>query len=138
MTNTKKLIELLTDTLHEWECDVLPETISQIAEHLNNNGAIVAPCKVGDTVYVKSTAWNKHYHLCYQNIFIEKEYFIIAEVTSIIKTKNQLLIKLKTYNKNTFSPSRKKYPNSAFGKTVFLTKADIKQALNGKEVTQNE
>ncbi|MBQ3543528.1 MAG: hypothetical protein IJA34_00825 [Lachnospiraceae bacterium] len=52
MSNEKdKLIELLKDTLHEWECDVQFETISEIADHLLANGVIVPPCKVGDTVY---------------------------------------------------------------------------------------
>lgn len=46
-----RLIELLEDTLHEWECDAQPETISQIAENLLESGVIVPPCKVGDTVF---------------------------------------------------------------------------------------
>ena len=46
-----RLIELLEDTLHEWECDVQTKTLSQIADHLLSNGVIVPPCKVGDTVY---------------------------------------------------------------------------------------
>ncbi|MBR3974392.1 MAG: hypothetical protein IKJ88_00870 [Clostridia bacterium] len=50
-----RLIELLEDTLHEWECDAQPETISQIAEHLLENGVIVPPCKVGDTVFQVGT-----------------------------------------------------------------------------------
>lgn len=51
MTDRERLIEILEDTLHEWECDVQPETLSQIAEHLLANGVIVPPCKVGDTVW---------------------------------------------------------------------------------------
>ena len=51
MTDRERLIEILKDTLHEWECDVQPETLLQIAEHLLENGVIVPPCKVGDTVY---------------------------------------------------------------------------------------
>lgn len=46
----EKLVELLKDTLHEWECDVSTETITQISEHLLENGVIVPPCKVGDKV----------------------------------------------------------------------------------------
>lgn len=51
-SDKNRLIELLEDTLHEWECDVQTETLSQIADHLIANGVIVPPCKVGDTVYV--------------------------------------------------------------------------------------
>lgn len=54
MTDRERLIEILEDTLHEWECDVQPETLSQIAEHLLENGVIVPPCKVGDKLYAIS------------------------------------------------------------------------------------
>ena len=47
-----RLIELLEDTLQEWECDVSKETVLEIADHLIENGVIVQPCKVGQTVYV--------------------------------------------------------------------------------------
>ena len=55
MPDRDRLIELLEDTLHEWECDVQDETLSQIADHLLANGVIVPPCKVGDR-YVMDTA----------------------------------------------------------------------------------
>lgn len=51
MTERERLIELLEDTLHEWESDVSVQTLTEIAEHLIENGVIVPPCKVGDTVY---------------------------------------------------------------------------------------
>lgn len=37
-----RLVELLKDTLCEWECDVQPETVLQIAEHLVENGVVPA------------------------------------------------------------------------------------------------
>ena len=41
-----RLVELLKDTLHEWECDVQPETVLQIAEHLIENDVVpVVRCK---------------------------------------------------------------------------------------------
>ena len=43
MTDRDRLIELLEDTLHEWECDVQAETLSQIAEHLIANGVFLLP-----------------------------------------------------------------------------------------------
>lgn len=51
MTDRDRLIEILQDTLHEWECDVSIKTLTEIAEHLIENGVIVLPCKVGDTIY---------------------------------------------------------------------------------------
>ena len=46
-----RLIELLERTLADWECDVSDKTISEIAEHLIENGVIASPCKVGDKIY---------------------------------------------------------------------------------------
>ena len=46
-----RLIELLEDTLQDWECDVSNKTLTEIAEHLWDNGVIVTPCVVGDRLY---------------------------------------------------------------------------------------
>lgn len=51
MSERDRLTELLVDTIHEWECDVSKETVTEIAEHLIENGVIVPPCKVGNTIY---------------------------------------------------------------------------------------
>ena len=41
-----RLVELLQDTLCEWECDVQIKTVLQIAEHLVENGVVpVVRCK---------------------------------------------------------------------------------------------
>lgn len=41
-----RLVELLKDTFHEWECEVQPETVLQIAEHLVENDVVpVVRCK---------------------------------------------------------------------------------------------
>ncbi len=54
MTCKDRLVELIEDTLQEWECDVSEKTISEIAEYLIENGVIVPPCKVGDIVAVRA------------------------------------------------------------------------------------
>lgn len=47
-----RLAELLKDTLHEWKCDVLPETVLQIADHLIENDVVpVVRCK--DCLYAR-------------------------------------------------------------------------------------
>ena len=56
-----RLVELIKDTLQEWECDVSNNTIEQIAEHLIENGVIVPPLWVGQTVY--------HYNHCLGGVF---------------------------------------------------------------------
>ena len=46
-----RLIELLEDTLKEWECDVQTKTLTQIADHLLANGVSILPLPIGSTVY---------------------------------------------------------------------------------------
>lgn len=54
-----RLIELLEDTLHEWECDVQSETLSQIADHLLANGVIVTPCVAMVEQFIKDGEFDK-------------------------------------------------------------------------------
>ena len=54
MTDRERLIKLLEDTLHEWESDVSVQTLTEIAEHLIENGVIVLPCKAGKILYCES------------------------------------------------------------------------------------
>jgi hypothetical protein len=103
----------------------------ELADYLLENGVIVPPCKVGDVVYVNPKTWSGLTPLNYDNCFIHSEYFLVAEVVSIIKTRKQNLIKLKAYNRTTYTPEYSRYPISSIGKTVFLTREGVIKALKG-------
>lgn len=94
---------------------------------------IVIPCMVGaDTVYVDCKAWRKAYSFVnYPHVFIKEKYYIVADVVAIIKTRKQTLVKLGTYNKATFTREYERFPISAIGKTVFLSEAEARKALQG-------
>ena len=103
-----------------------------IADHLLANGVIVPPCKVGDTVYVDCKTWRSAYlWVNYPHTFIKEKYYIVADVVAIVKTRKQTLVKLVTYNQTTFTREYERYPISAIGKTVFLTREEAEQALKG-------
>lgn len=112
----QRLIELLTDTLHEWECDAQPETVSQIAEHLIENGVIVPLCKVGDTVYT------------IENNLIKKWY-----VGLINNTGEYWECELKS-SKNKYKYDFRFVKFDDFGKTVFLIKEEAEAKL--KELSE--
>lgn len=58
-----RLVELLKDTLHEWECDIQPETVSQIADHLIENEVVpVVKCK--DCKYSRDKNKEEKRYLC--------------------------------------------------------------------------
>ena len=87
-----------------------------IADYLLNNGVIVPPCKVGDTVY-----W-------LEDIGIQKlpdisEYIVENIVVGLNPSKYILYCKRKTSN------NRERFFNESLGKTVFFTKEEAEKAL---------
>lgn len=112
MTDRDRLIELLEDTLQEWECDVTDKTLQEIAEHLIENGVIVPPCKVGDTVY-----FDTYLHGDSVGVRPHK----VIKVKSVITTE----------------PSKggigAEIPDWSFGESVFLTEEEAEKALKEHE-----
>ena len=92
---------------------------------------IELPCKVGDRVYVDGDCWEKFgfYFIFYDHCFIHSRHFVFGEIVSIIKTKKQLLIKIRVSSSNHSIYRHKRFPASAFGKTVFLTREQAEKAL---------
>ena len=127
-----RLIEKIKDSLnrHIGKSCLLAENI---ADDLLENGVIVPPCKVGYVVYVNPKTWGGLTPLNYDNCFIHSEYFLVADVVSIIKTRKQNLIKLKVYNRTTYTPEYRRYPISSIGKTIFLTREEAEAKLKGGE-----
>lgn len=117
MTDIKKLIELLEDTLHEWECDAQPETLSQIAEHLLESGVIVPPCKVGDTVWYIEGGY-------YRKTNLKAKPITVTEISQKeVKGKLQWAI----------IANGTRYKFTSIGKTVFLTREEAEKALKERE-----
>lgn len=123
MSNEKdKLIELLKDTLHEWECDVSTETITQIAEHLLENGVIVLPCKVGDVVYYP-WMYNGQCDIAFNEVESIKIYYNRLPIVIVKDWESDM-------------PMPISFTIEDFGKTVFLTIEEAEQVL--KEYKNND
>lgn len=99
-----------------------PKGAEFIADHLLENGVVVPPCKVGDTVYVINE-WEVEETAVF-SMKIESEdsgwvVFLKARVTDYaIKSKDGYASIFKTF---------------IFGKTVFLTREEAERALKGGE-----
>ena len=115
MTDRDRLVELLEDTLHEWECDVQAETLTQIAEHLIANGVIVPPCKVGDMVYMVTHNGN------IRNL-------TILEIDIELEEKENKMTCLGVYEFEG-KPCYLQVESFKFSKTVFLTKEEAEERL---------
>lgn len=92
---------------------------------------VVLPCKVGDRVYVDPDTWF-YSGVCYENCFIHSKHFFVGEIVSVIKTKKQLLIKIRVSNSIHSRYRHKRYSSGAIGKTVFLTREEAEEALRRK------
>lgn len=99
-----RLIELIEGTLEDWECDVSDKTISEIAEHLIENGVIVPPCKFGDKIY--------------QTDGIRIYESTISEITF-------------TAQKMIFVTENIAFDETAIGKRIFLDKKEVQAKLKG-------
>lgn len=108
----KRLIEILEDTLNEWECDVSIKTLTDIADHLIENGVIILPCKIGDTVYKCHTVNFKH----------------TGEIT-------KRTIKQITFSAFTVTDDGESgwFDIDNLGKTVFLTREEAEKALKERD-----
>lgn len=111
-----RLKELLEDTLKEWECDVQPETVLQIADHLLANGVIVPPVKVGDKMYFDGKHFARH---CAGEIMERSVDVVLTEVWATFRGEVDLAFGFED-----------------FGKTVFLTREEAEKAL--AERSENE
>lgn len=91
-SDKNRLIELLEDTLHEWECDVQTETLSQIADHLLANGVKLSAelqNKCGSCVYAKpivAFGKSKCYVQCTNREHIER--FCTREISTLRQRTN--------------------------------------------------
>ena len=113
MIDRDRLIEILEDTLYEWECDVSKETVTEIAEHLIENGVIVPPCNVGDHVFVVYGLGVQH-----TSVFSMKIESEDAHVAFILKC---MVLQ-----------GGARFEEFLFGKTAFLTREEAERALKNR------
>ncbi len=106
-----RLIELLQNVPADLEGN---RGVGTIADYLLANGAIVPPCKVGDTVYVG-----------------------VKGTSCVLETK---VLAIGVDEDGDFVLNPHEYPDDVFcingvniGKTVFLTREEAEQALKGGE-----
>ena len=98
------------------------------ADYLLENGVIVPPCKVGQTVWGKRGCF-----ISYPTKWENPNSLIPCEVIVIKESKKGKYILLKPLLIETYGmrKANERFPFSAIGKTVFLTKEEAEKALGG-------
>ena len=90
---------------------------------------VVLPCKVGDKVRVDARTWGDTWN--YKTVDGGK--YLLGETVSIIKTRKQTFIKIRVEHNVSWKRPMRRYPISAIGKTIFLTREEAEAALKGGE-----
>lgn len=111
-----RLIELLMVPIYPKEG---ADPAEVVADYLLDNGVIVPPCKVGDTVY---------YLNFYNHIMLYKHEVYEAKVVRLVVTRYCVspVIRVKSVY------STYEIPGVEFGKNVFITREEAEQALKGE------
>lgn len=114
-----RLIELLTDNLPHCDNplqDTYDEIVERLADHLIENGAIMPPCKVGDTVYLIK------YH------YSDRRVVLPYKVTEILYSSSRGVRPFVFVTNTGYS-----FDNCDIGDIVFLTREDAEKALRERE-----
>ena len=110
MNERERLVEILKDNQGDSTYYMTDEAVQSVSDVLLDNGIVVLPCKVGDTVYVIPKYNGKPY------CGVQQDKVQMVGITS-------RGIHIKTRNKSSFN---KTY---MLGKTAFLTKEEAEKAL---------
>ena len=91
----------------------------EAAKRLTDAGVLL-PCKVGQKVKVDVRTWGNVWN--YKTV--ENGKFLIGEIVVITRTKKQTLVKIRVEHNLSWKRPTRRYPASAIGKTVFLTREE--------------
>lgn len=110
-----RLSQLIFNKLSETcgECSSL-ECTEKLTDYLLENGVIVPPCKVGDTVYFLD--------FCVTAEDFGKKYIDFGKVSRLLINK---------YGKMCYLDTGRMFSWDGFNKNVFLTKEEAEKALKG-------
>lgn len=105
------------------------DRLRELAKADREGRCVVPPCKVGQKVKVDVRTWGNVWN--YKTV--ENGKFLIGEIVAITKTKKQTLVKIRVEHNVSWKRPTRRYPASAIGKTVFLTRAEAEAALRREQ-----
>ena len=108
---------------------ITPDRLRELAQADREGGCVVPPCKVGQKVKVDVRTWGNVWN--YKTV--ENGKFLIGEIVAITKTKKQTLVKIRVEHNVSWKRPTRRYPASAIGKTVFLTRGEAEAALRREQ-----
>lgn len=106
--------------LKEYQKLGLIDRLRELKQADDEGRCVVPPCKVGQKVKVDVRTWGNVWN--YKTV--ENGKFLIGEIVAITKTKKQTLVKIRVEHNVSWKRPTRRYPASAIGKTVFLTREE--------------
>ena len=129
MTDRERLIDLIVSA--DIRCFGSDKPYAEVyADYLLENGVIVPPCKVGDTVYKCVFSRDGSGHIVEQTVVG----FHMGEFPSTIRNKRQEYMVI--YHKTVDSLSHINFKE--IGETVFLTREEAEKALAERSVSNEQ
>ena len=108
---------------------ITPDRLRELAQADRDGRCVVLPCKVGQKVKVDARTWGNVWN--YKTV--ENGKFLIGEIVAITRTKKQTLVKIRVEHNVSWKRPTRRYPASAIGKTVFLTREEAEAALRREQ-----
>ena len=118
-------IEELIKSTFEDHFGVTIDRLRELAEADKDGRCDIWPCKVGDKVFVRSDTWGNVWN--FKTVYCGK--LLVGEIIGFAKTRKQVLMKIQVEHNVSWKRERERYPVSALGKTVFLTRESAEAAL---------
>ena len=109
----------MRDRLIDLLYDMQDARIDTIADHLIENGVVVPPCKVGETVYyIHETYWDKNYKDYIDTKELKED---VVQIVECPELKTNLMLEVKEFDWDLF--------NNWLNGEIFLTKTEAEQKL---------
>lgn len=122
MNERERLVELLKDNQGDSTYYMTDEAVQSVSDVLLENGVVVLPCKVGDTVYIVHNTAESIELDCLETCIYE---------TVIDSIHISGIVEYHMFYKKIIHPDCDFFSDKDIGKTVFLTKEEAEKALKG-------
>lgn len=122
MNERERLIEILKDNQGDSTYYMTDEAVQSVSDVLLENGVVVLPCKVGDTVYIVHNTAESIELDCLETCIYE---------TVIDSIHISGIVEYHMFYKKIIHPDCDFFSDKDIGKTVFLTKEEAEKALKG-------
>ena len=114
-----RLVELVDEAFEKCDDYFGTPSVVQVVDYLLENGVVVPPCNVGETVYyIHETYWDKNYKDYIETKELKED---VVQIVECPELKTNLMLEVKEFDWDLF--------NNWLNGEIFLTKDQAEQKL---------